>query len=99
MYIKFLKQFYSLDYLFKESVLFILQEHYKSDFDILYKIGLEKNKSQKWTVKSVIRVNDELVLGFTEKELEEIWESLDKNADVSLSKSEIAEIFGLKYDK
>lgn len=40
-----------------------------------------------------------MVLGFTERELEEVWETFDKNGDISLSKGEVADIFSMKYDK
>lgn len=66
MYLKFLRHLYTVTDLFKESVLFILKEHYKSDFERLYKMGLH-GKAQKWTIKSINEINEEVVLGFTEK--------------------------------
>lgn len=40
-----------------------------------------------------------MVLGFTEAELRQIWRKLDSKDDQSLSKTEIARLFDIKFER
>lgn len=54
----------------------VVSINYRGDFDKLFVLGLQGGK-KKWSRESLSLVNDELVLGFREKTLEEVWKVLD----------------------
>jgi hypothetical protein len=61
-----------MDLLFKYTLTFVMDSQYDGNFERVYKMGLIC-KSTKWTAKSLGSVNDEMVLGFTQNELEQVW--------------------------
>jgi hypothetical protein len=81
----FLREFYEVRELFVWAVQFILEQHYKGDFEKLFPMGLKEGR-KKWNRQSLVLVNEELVLGFREVELGEVWGKLDPNQEGSLTK-------------
>lgn len=79
-------------------LLYIMRAQYEGDFQRIYQMGLT-GKRTKWDSKSLSLVNDEMVLGFTSAELNEVWKKFDEKEDQTLSRTEVARLFDMKYEK
>jgi hypothetical protein len=75
-----------------------MQQHYSADFDKVFQLG-RIGQSSKWTEKSLLQLNDEMVLGFTQRDLEGIWVKFDPNEERALSKGEVKRVFGVRFEK
>jgi Ca2+-binding EF-hand superfamily protein len=97
-YLAFLRLFTPLERLFLTATKFVLREHYRNDFDKLFAMGVREGR-KKWNRQSLALVSEEMVLGFREAELGEIWGLMDPHGEGSLTKEEVAEAFSYEVEK
>ena len=60
----FLRFFVDVPTLFKKASSFIIDDLYNGNFEKFYEVGLSQGR-RKWNRESLVKVNEELVLGFT----------------------------------
>lgn len=80
------------------AAIFMIEVNYRGNFDKLFAIGLQGGK-KKWNRASLTSVNEELVLGFRENKIDEVWKTFDPNGDESLTKGEVASIFSYRHEE
>ena len=84
-YVSFLLEFYKPARLFIAATKLAIDVHYRNDFEKLFGMGLREGR-KKWNRQSLTLVNEELILGFREGSLSEVWRVFDQNDDNSLTK-------------